>query len=253
MNFEIVSKRDTDRFVIRDLESKGMCCCSKYTIKQLLDMGHSVDGVRLNPFTVKPIGGFTDNVPDTKRAAATIVKGIKPLKSRTAKRDVLKRVRLQRSKCVAVLQRISIDASEYNSQETYHFCLRAYTPAGLTAMKKLSKEYSKRGAGFYISDDASRILKKDGRYSVNASFVDDLLFEDKVQVVCSHCVEMRYENYYVGSGARISFRASNNFIPEFTGTHGVVTDPDVELGSCANGGSSPNGYAAYFRKCGILA
>lgn len=253
MNFEIVSKRDTDRFVIRDLKSKGMCCCSRYTIKQLLDMGHTVYGVRLNPFTVKPAGGVTDAVPDTKRAATTIVKGIKPLRSKAAKKNILKKVHLQRSKCIAVLQRISIDASEYNSQETYNFCLKAYTPAGLTAMRKLSKEYSKHGSGFYISDDASRILKKDGCYSVNASFKDDLLFENNVQIVCSHCIEMRYENYYDDSCARISFRASNNFIPEFTGVHGIVTDPDADLGSCANGGSSPNGYASYFRKCGILA
>lgn len=252
MTYEIVSKRDADRFVIRDCQTGGMCCCSKYTIKQLIEMGHLVRGVKLNPFNIMFVGGNSSDVPDTKRAATTIAKGLKLKKSRTVKKDDVKKSRLQRSKCVAVLQRIVIEASEYSSRETYYFHLEAYTPAGLTAMRKLAKEYSKHNCGFFVDTDASLELKRRGCYAISVKLNDDLYFENSVQMVCGNCVEVRYDNYYADTMARIVFRSSTNFIPEFTVADGMEANAEIELGSCANGGSSADGYASYFRKCGII-
>lgn len=47
MEFAIVEiKEKKDTYVIYDMENKGVCCCSSYTIKQLLDNNHTVHGAR---------------------------------------------------------------------------------------------------------------------------------------------------------------------------------------------------------------
>lgn len=234
MNFEIVARKDTDRYVIKDCQTGGMCCCSKYTIKQLIDLGHTVKGVKLNPFTVKLAGGSVENIPDTKRSATTILKGIKPAVCKQQKK-IVKVSRLQKTKCVAILQRINIKASEYDSTEEYEFCLKAYSPAALTAMRKLSREFSHYSNGFYISDEAGRILKSKGVYSCNARLIDDLSLADGIQLVCNPSIVVRYENNYEDSRANITYSLSNNYQPTFAYAERLTPDPNVELGSTANG------------------
>lgn len=86
MNFCIIEKKDKDLFVIYDTENKGACCCTGYTIKQLMEK-HNVQGAtmkngRLNVIEVdldgKPREKKAPNCCDdlTKRSASTIEKGL---------------------------------------------------------------------------------------------------------------------------------------------------------------------------------
>lgn len=83
----ILERKGSDLFVIYDMQTKGKCCCSLYTIKQLVEMGHSVYGYRvingravIDECTINGEVRVTKKVYDidlTKRSASTIIKGIK--------------------------------------------------------------------------------------------------------------------------------------------------------------------------------
>lgn len=82
----LLEKKNSDLYVIYDMQTKGKCCCSLYTIKQLVEMGHSVYGYRvingkvvIDECTINGEVRVTKKVYDidlTKRSASTIVKGI---------------------------------------------------------------------------------------------------------------------------------------------------------------------------------
>lgn len=87
MRFCIVEKKDTDLFTIYDMENGGVCCCSKYTVSQLLDMGHTIYGVQKTARGLGIVEVGLDGKPrqkkapvictdTTKRSAVTIAKGL---------------------------------------------------------------------------------------------------------------------------------------------------------------------------------
>ena len=87
MNFSIIEVKDKDLFVIYDMENKGACCCTKYTITELLKMGHNICGAKIVNGRLKivecDLNGNIRNkkAPNccddlTKRSPSTINKGL---------------------------------------------------------------------------------------------------------------------------------------------------------------------------------
>lgn len=87
MNFSIIEIKDKDLFVIYDMENKGACCCTKYTITELLKMGHNIYGTNVVNGRLKILEcDLNGNIRNkkasnccndlTKRSASTIVKGL---------------------------------------------------------------------------------------------------------------------------------------------------------------------------------
>ena len=46
--FYIVEKKEKDLYTIYDVENKGVCCCSLYTIKDLIQHGCVIKGFYTN-------------------------------------------------------------------------------------------------------------------------------------------------------------------------------------------------------------
>lgn len=87
MNFSIIEIKDKDLYVIYDMLNKGVCCCSKYTIKELLNQGHQIYGVsvrndKLNIVECDLQGNIREKKASnscndlTKRSASTISRGL---------------------------------------------------------------------------------------------------------------------------------------------------------------------------------
>ena len=87
MNFSIIEVKDKDLFVIYDMENKGACCCTKYTVTELLKMGHNICGAKIVNGRLKivecDLNGNIRNkkAPNccddlTKRSPSTISKGL---------------------------------------------------------------------------------------------------------------------------------------------------------------------------------
>ena len=87
MNFSIIEVKDKDLFVIYDMENKGACCCTKYTVTELLKMGHNICGAKIVNGRLKiaecDLNGNLRNkkAPNccddlTKRSPSTISKGL---------------------------------------------------------------------------------------------------------------------------------------------------------------------------------
>lgn len=87
MKFIVIEIKDKDLFTIYDAENKGVCCCSAYTLKQLLNdhnevLGCKVVNGKLNVFECDLAGNkrskkASDCCKDlTKRSASTIEKGL---------------------------------------------------------------------------------------------------------------------------------------------------------------------------------
>ena len=87
MNFSIIEVKDKDLFVIYDMENKGACCCTKYTITELLKMGHNICGAKIVNGRLKIVEcDLNGNIRNkkaphccddlTKRSASTISKGL---------------------------------------------------------------------------------------------------------------------------------------------------------------------------------
>lgn len=87
MKFAIIEIKGNDTYVIYDMENKGACCCTAYTIKQLLESKVQIAGVgvqngRLKLYETdlegkkrtKKAGNTCSNL--TKRSAVTILKGL---------------------------------------------------------------------------------------------------------------------------------------------------------------------------------
>lgn len=88
MQFIIVEIKQKDLYTIYDVENKGVCCCSTYTLAQLQSAGHKITGFTVNSdgkYGVKECGldgkPRTKKAPiicadETKRSAVTIAKGL---------------------------------------------------------------------------------------------------------------------------------------------------------------------------------
>ncbi len=87
MYFSIIEIKDKDLFVIYDMENKGACCCTRYTITELLKMGHNICGAKIVNDRLKivecDLNGNVRNkkAPNccddlTKRSPSTITKGL---------------------------------------------------------------------------------------------------------------------------------------------------------------------------------
>ena len=87
MNFSIIEIKDKDLFVIYDMGNKGVCCCTKYTITELLKMGHYIYGATIVNGRLKILEcDLNGNIRNkkasnccddlTKRSASTILKGL---------------------------------------------------------------------------------------------------------------------------------------------------------------------------------
>ena len=87
MKFIVIEIKDKDLFTIYDVENKGICCCSAYTLKQLLSnhnevLGCQVVNGKLNVFECDLSGNKrAKKAPNccsdtTKRSAVTIEKGL---------------------------------------------------------------------------------------------------------------------------------------------------------------------------------
>lgn len=90
MKFAIVEIKESlkDTYVIYDMENKGVCCCSSYTIKQLIENNHTVYGAKYNDngrlkisevdlqgnLRTKKTGIICKDT--TKRSMVTITKGL---------------------------------------------------------------------------------------------------------------------------------------------------------------------------------
>lgn len=87
MKFILVEIKDKDLFTIYDVKNKGVCCCSAYTLKQLLSDHNEVIGCqivngKLTVFEcdldgnkrVRKASSFCDDI--TKRSAVTIERGL---------------------------------------------------------------------------------------------------------------------------------------------------------------------------------
>lgn len=85
--FCIVEKKDKDLFTIYDTENKGVCCCSLYTLKDLVKQGCKINGFcfKNGKVSIQEVG--LDGTPrvkkapiicedTTKRSAVTILKGL---------------------------------------------------------------------------------------------------------------------------------------------------------------------------------
>lgn len=96
MEYIIIEKKDSDKYVILDERNQGMCCVSKYTLAQLRDDGHIVYGLhskRGETVKVKDIEILTEqkkprvnkkvyDVSPSKRSAATVERGLKVSKKK---------------------------------------------------------------------------------------------------------------------------------------------------------------------------
>lgn len=84
MKYIIVEKKNRDLFVIYDTTNGGVCCCSLYTIKQLVNDYHAtIIGFNGNKVVECDLDGNVRNkkAPSmceilTKRSASTIIKGL---------------------------------------------------------------------------------------------------------------------------------------------------------------------------------
>lgn len=88
MRFIVVEVKGKDLFTVYDTENKGVCCCSSYTLLQLLDMGHEIIGCikkpngRLSVFECGLDGKQRAKkasvicTDETKRSATTIARGL---------------------------------------------------------------------------------------------------------------------------------------------------------------------------------
>lgn len=87
MKFIVIEIKDKDLFTIYDVEHKGVCCCSAYTLKQLLSdhnevLGCQVVNGKLNVFECDLDGNKRSRkasnccTDTTKRSAVTIEKGL---------------------------------------------------------------------------------------------------------------------------------------------------------------------------------
>lgn len=87
MKFIVIEIKDKDLFTIYDVENKGVCCCSAYTLKQLLSdhnevLGCQVVNGKLNVFECDLDGNKRSRkasnccTDTTKRSAVTIEKGL---------------------------------------------------------------------------------------------------------------------------------------------------------------------------------
>lgn len=87
MKFIVIEIKDKDLFTIYDVENKGVCCCSAYTLKQLLSdhnevLGCKVVNGKLNVFECDLDGNKRSRkasnccTDTTKRSAVTIEKGL---------------------------------------------------------------------------------------------------------------------------------------------------------------------------------
>ena len=87
MKFIVIEIKDKDLFTIYDVEHKGVCCCSAYTLKQLLNdhnevLGCQVVNGKLNVFECDLDGNKRSRkasnccTDTTKRSAVTIEKGL---------------------------------------------------------------------------------------------------------------------------------------------------------------------------------
>lgn len=86
--YRVVEVKSNDLFVLYDVECGGVCCCSKYTINQLMqDYGAKVEGVTVTPkgIRVQEVGldgkVRAKKAPiicedEIKRSAVTIIKGL---------------------------------------------------------------------------------------------------------------------------------------------------------------------------------
>lgn len=306
MEFVVIEKRDNDRFVIYDIENKGSCCCSKYTMKQIIDAGHTIYGVRYNGVNigVNDIVPLLKNgqprqkmehyslVPDTKRSAVTILQGLTPsreekrvMRETLHKRDATikdnkkqaklaeiereKRIKeeekqrkaLQKemevnikhrqvTKVSAYLTDICLVASEYSlDSRRYTYLLECTTPTALTNLRKLNKELSKRGRGFYIDSNASEMVERRGKYSVRITLPDLLEDVEGVQIFAGTEVRLDFSNAYEDYNIWATFRANNHFIASCDGRH-ISVDLDTSFGATAYRDYTLRGIACTLRKMG---
>lgn len=162
-------------FALYDAENKGSAMATAYTIKQLIEAGHQVIGVKsLKPFSVvchckngdvakkQPVRAT--GIPDTKRSMATFVKGIKPSRAEVkANKDAaLKRKATIKQKkaeekakaeaeakrwqelkktCLQVIEASHYEVcGEYHTSEAYNeYYLYASSPTAFATLKKVLK------------------------------------------------------------------------------------------------------------------
>lgn len=306
MEFVVIEKRDNDRFVIYDIENKGSCCCSKYTMKQIIDAGHTIYGVRYNGenIGVNDIVPLLKNgqprqrmehyslVPDTKRSAVTILQGLTPsreekraMRETMQKRDATikdnkkqaKLAELEREKRIkeeekqrkalqkemevnikhrqvtkvsAYLVDIRMVASEYNLESRqYTYILECTTPTALTNLRKLSKELSKRGNGFYIDSNASDMVERHGKYSVRATFSNMLEDVEGIQIFAGAEVRLDFTNVYEDYNIWATFRAINHFMASCDGRH-IDVNIETPFGPTAYRDYTIRGIAQKLRQMG---
>lgn len=239
MEFIIIGiSEKKDAYALYDTANKGTAMATAYTIKQLLENGHTVVGIKsFKPFQVvchSKDGKVAKSqsslglVSPTKRSMATFVKGIKPTREerKAAKETAAKRkttlrankaakkaaqeakkkmwIPLQKSKLQILEVGHYEEVGEYHTNTSYDtYYLTAHSPAALTTLKKVLKNSSLyQSGGFSFSD-----LKEDIR-----QIVDTFKDRGKITVkVKATMLDFEPAKCQCGYGAKYVFTCENNY------------------------------------------
>ncbi len=269
MEFSIVEKRDNDRFVLYDMKNKGKACASKYTIKQLIDNGHTVYGYG-KKITICGVTGKEINkamkypdVPDTKRSLSTFEAGIKPSraekklnkeKAKKKKETIvqkkneeekrrkyleIKKKKRYISKPLFELLEEDLWGSEYDEGGKYTYRVRIKSPAAQSIVNKMV-----RCGEIDPCDFSDKIT--DGDKVVSDCPIDEQLYD--CQVVASSTVQLNFRNHYTSETVFCKFFSYENYEynPKNASFHHA--DENIRIGSVADGGGTLKSEGVWIRK-----
>ena len=205
MEFEVIARTDTDAYVLHDKVKGGMATVSRHTLYVLMEHGHHIDGVewngvKLRAGDVHPIHSLISNieVPSVKRSASSIEKdeGI-DVEAAVRTGDAVRRTQIRQTKLTAYIT--AVDISVYGNTGKpayrYEYELRCNNETALSAMRKLAKQLSFVGEGFYVdTTKAKKALDAGHTYSVTVSTGTILTGYEYVQQFAAPSVCVTYHS-----------------------------------------------------------
>ena len=222
-------------FALYDVENKGSAMATAYTIKQLVEAGHQVVGVKsMKPFSVvchckngdvakkQPVRAT--GIPDTKRSMATFVKGIKPSRAdikankeaarkrkatiRQKKADEKKRAEAEakrwidlKKSCLQVIESHYYEVcGEYHMSDQYtEYYLYASSPTAFATLKKVLKNSVIANTFSSMSEslkDITTEFKRRGYVMVRGDFKDLATYwVDSKKIQEGYSPEYRFESH----------------------------------------------------------
>lgn len=270
MEFSIVEKRDNDRFVLHDIKNKGKACASKYTIKQLVENGHTVHGFDGKKITICSISGtpvkkkanYTE-VPDTKRSLSTFEAGIKPTRAEK---------KLNKEKAQKKKETINKKKAEEEKRKKYLEIKKKkrYTSKPLFELIEedlWGSEYDEGGKYTYRVRINSAAAQSIVNKMVKCGEIDPYDFSDKIidgdkvtsthpiseqfhncQVVASSTVQFNFTNHYTSETVFCKFYAYDNYEYNSKNASFHHADENIRIGSVADGGGTLKAEGVWLRK-----